>query len=305
MVARVALRRDANLKLDRWPGPAGGERTFEREIPSDQAEIQTVAVSPDGRFLATSEYFDGSAFRAARTEPTPLPVIRIWDAASGKVVQKLEGFGSTAISLSFSPDGRRLASAFHNDTVLVWDVSRGARPQGARKRLSPAQMERLWKDLGSADAATAYTALTALQESPEEAVAFVGRHVRSVPAAAADRVRQLIRKLESARFAEREASEKELKVAAAQFRTTLKKAAKEPPTLEVRRRLEAVLSAAPAPLPFESLRTLRSIHLLERIGSVEAQRELRTVAEGAAEAQETLAAKEALLRLSLRVDAAR
>src|SRR5262249_27635923 len=55
VVARICLRLDGNLKLDKWPSPIRGEKgDIERVIPFDQPEIKTLAVSPDGRFLATS-----------------------------------------------------------------------------------------------------------------------------------------------------------------------------------------------------------------------------------------------------------
>jgi WD40 repeat protein len=300
VIARWGLCQDGNTKLGEWPVVDKHSKMVERETPFNQSYVQALAVSPDGRFVATSEQFNYQHHRADPTKPVPLPVIRIWEAGTGKEVQRLEGFRSAPPSLAFSPDGRRLASAFWNDTVLVWDVSRAARPEATRQKLTPEQLDKLWDNLALADGAKAYSALSALQEAPEEAVEFLARHVRPVPGADATRVQRLIQDLNSDEFTEREAGTKELKTLAARFRTTLRKALKDPASPEVKRRLETILSDAPRQLPVESLRMLRSIQTLERIGSAEALRVMNVLADGAPDAHETLAAQIALHRLTLR-----
>ena len=211
VITRLCLHRDGNINLAKWPMP---RKDGTREMALGQAEIVALAISPDGRFVATSEVFHLQPNRVYTDKPVPLPIIRIWDAATGKEAQKLEGFRSMARSLTFSPDGRRLASSFYNDTVLIWDVSRAARSEGTRKKLAADQMAKLWGDLALADGAKAYTPQH-FQEAPDEAVDFLTRHVRSVPTADANRVQRLIDGLESERFAEREVSTKELKALAA------------------------------------------------------------------------------------------
>lgn len=295
VIARLCLHRDGNVKLAKWPdpGPKG-----ELQMTVSQAEIEALAVSPDGRFVAASEQFTNAPYRALSPKPLPWPVICIWEAATGKEVQRLEGFRSVPLSLSFSPDSHRLASSFRNDTVLIWDVSQATRP-GA-KRLTPDLMEKFWGDLALADGAKAYSAMIAFQEAPGEAVDFLARHVRPVPVASANRVQQLIKNLDSDRFTEREASAKELKTLAVQFRIILRNALNGPASPEVKRRLEAILAETPRQLPIESLRTVRSIQTLERIGSAEARRALGVLADGTPEAHETLAAQTALQRLTMR-----
>lgn len=67
-----------------------------------------LAWSPDGKILA-----------AARS------VISLWNVESGKAVRILEGHQDFVRALTFSPDGRRLASASMDKTIRIWDRETG------------------------------------------------------------------------------------------------------------------------------------------------------------------------------------
>jgi WD40 repeat protein len=69
--------------------------------------ITGLAVSPDGRWLATTGS-DGAS---------------LWSAADGKLLTKLVGHQGQAASAAFTPDGRRLVtSGEHDFTVRVWEL---------------------------------------------------------------------------------------------------------------------------------------------------------------------------------------
>ncbi|HEY4424404.1 MAG TPA: hypothetical protein VGN10_09370 [Pyrinomonadaceae bacterium] len=73
------------------------------------ADINSVAFSPDGRFVVTASA-DGTA--------------RVWDAATGVSRGELRGHSGTVNSASFSPDGKFIVTAGNDATVRLWDAGR-------------------------------------------------------------------------------------------------------------------------------------------------------------------------------------
>ncbi len=60
---------------------------------NNDAGVTSVAISPDGRYVAA-----GSLDR----------VVRIWDAGSGVLVERLRGHRDSVYSVAFTPDGKGL-----------------------------------------------------------------------------------------------------------------------------------------------------------------------------------------------------
>ncbi|MCU0515554.1 MAG: hypothetical protein MUC60_01580 [Oscillatoria sp. Prado101] len=59
--------------------------------------------------------------------------MKIWDAATGKVLATLKGHSDTTRSSVFSPDGKWIAVASADNTVKIWDATNG-KPLATRER---------------------------------------------------------------------------------------------------------------------------------------------------------------------------
>src|SRR5262249_29991478 len=116
-------------------------------------------------------------------------------------------------------------------------------------------------------------------------------------------VKQLLGELDNERFAVRQAASRELAELGEQIAPALRRALQGKPPLEVHKRVNALLERAliadrgtvrSAPL----LRTLRSIRLLDRLGTPAAIEILRRLAAGPPAARITREASEAVQRLA-------
>jgi len=91
-------------------------RTLQRAgapLAHDQADIQSVAVSPDGRRWVTSA--------------APPRTLVLWtDTGSTITHQDLEGHDKEVSSAAFSADGLRIATGGHDGTVRLWNAKTGA-----------------------------------------------------------------------------------------------------------------------------------------------------------------------------------
>lgn len=85
------------------------QQVWQTEMQRDLG-LTTLAVSPDGRVLATGSGFED-------------PAIRIWDAESGRLLFQLAGHTGFVSHLAFSKDGRQLISAAADQTVRIWNTS--------------------------------------------------------------------------------------------------------------------------------------------------------------------------------------
>ncbi len=107
-----------NDKTKLWDITAG------RELKSLSGGHPTF--SPDGKTIATT---DNSRVKLAPNSNTSAlngkGYVRLWDVSTGRELQTLQGHLAGVNNISFSPDGKTLASASSDNTVRIWDIATG------------------------------------------------------------------------------------------------------------------------------------------------------------------------------------
>lgn len=79
-------------------------------LASETEFISVLALSPDGRYVATC---------------ADTGIIKLLERATGQVVRVLEGHESFVASLAFSADSSQLASGSYSGSVFLWNVETG------------------------------------------------------------------------------------------------------------------------------------------------------------------------------------
>src|SRR5262249_55545347 len=131
-----------------------------------RAWVYCLAWSPDGGTLVSG--CEGRTVGAGSRERA----IIAWDVAAGKARRRLLGHHGTVNAVGFAADGRTLASASSDTTVLLWEATRLA-PEKRAADLGPAELERFWSALGGASAPAAFRAVCALAGSSRQSVPFL------------------------------------------------------------------------------------------------------------------------------------
>jgi hypothetical protein len=249
--------------------------------------------------------------------------LRIHDLHSGDRLWEHKEPNGFVESFTFSPDGRLLAAACRDARVMVWEVGSGAKSANPQP-LDAGDLERLWSDLeerAAADprvedwrenpvslwkdgakckSARAYEAIGKLVADPERSLPFLKKHLQAASPADAERLGRLIADLDSEEFRKREAASRELSMLGAAAEPALRTAISRKPTLEMRKRLEALLRDLARKQKRLGMAGLRAIQVLECIGTKDAQQGLKDLAEGTGGAPGTRDAGAALQRIQAR-----
>jgi WD40 repeat protein len=270
--------------LELWRMPDGQEvGSFKVEADAHGRDPAPLAFSPDGKLLAAAD--------ASRE-------IYIWELATRDRIRVFRGHQKAVTSLAFSPDGRTLLSGSEDATMLLWDVSGAGR---AAVTLTPKQLADYWDALADADSDIAAGAIEVLLGTPQQAVELLDQRLTPGEVHDVDDLPKLIAELGGDDVRAALASAVRLKAYGVKASPALFKALAERPSPAVRRRIEDVLkSIGEFPIPPETLRRTRAIQVLERIGSEDAVRILKRLAEANPSTTSSLDAQEALERLERR-----
>lgn len=107
------------------------------EPESVDAGVTSVAISRDGRLVAAGSLDT---------------VVRIWDVATGQLIERLNGHRDSVYSVAFTPDGMGLVSGSLDRTLKRWDVSpllkSGARNTPLAQGVSPSGVQNGKKEGG-------------------------------------------------------------------------------------------------------------------------------------------------------------
>jgi WD40 repeat protein len=107
----MASSRDQHLRF--WDTATGKEiRQVKLPLQTRFISLQTVTYSPDGKLLAGGGNLDDGS-------------IRVWEAANGSEVCKLEGHGKQVFSVAFAPDSKTLASCGQDKVIRIHDLATG------------------------------------------------------------------------------------------------------------------------------------------------------------------------------------
>ena len=250
-------------KLIFWEAARG---TLVRRIeqPDDlRPERSAVSFSPDGRYLACCEGRDAAT---------------LWEVRSGQVVRRFRDHEGSVVGVCFLDGGRQVLTASHDHTLLLWDR--------AIMRPGPATggLEAMWKELlGTAEEAHAST--WQMVRTPGSAT-FLAKRLAPIPRSEdhglGKRIERWIGDLSAKAPATRETALNDLLAnmddAEGPILRAAKSATPSKPSPELDPLMKRVFERRHSP---ERLRADRALAVLEYLGTDEARKVLKGIADGA------------------------
>jgi WD40 repeat protein len=275
------------------------------EVASGKSVLGLTVSSPgkgmdDARCLSFSR--DGVLLAAGTLDGA----IVLWEAATGKEMARFTGPAGTVSGLAFTRDGRLLASAGEDGSVFLWDLASAwnAQRQLPPPKLTLGEAASRWDDLLEDDATVAYRAMSELAGARAKAVTLLKQRLRPLAKTLEEHLKRLIVDLDDDDPKVRDRASKELESFGSDAEKALYLALAKKPSAEVQARARAILDHLSDRKEFalagESLRQVRAVQVLERIGTPEARELLETLSKGPSGTWPTHQAKQALARLALR-----
>jgi hypothetical protein len=167
---------------------------------------------------------------------------------------------------------------------------------------SEGELEKLWSELADWQPRRAHRAMARLEESPAQTVGFLAKKLRPEHSADPAHIEALVAQLDDDDFAVRNGARKELEMLGKAAEPALQQALERNPSLNLAYLITGLLGrldAGPLVNSSDSLRKLRAVAVLERIGTPDARNLLESLASGADWSSQTREARQALARLKM------
>lgn len=230
--------------------------------------------------------------QSARTDKGLPAALELWEVATG--TRRWESLLDRPVTdLRASPCGRYVATVRADTPLYLWDVF--GEVSDPRPEPKPADLPRLWADLGWPEAERAFATVRTLVQHPDTAVKLLGSKLKPVEVPKPGWVQERIGRLNDRDFRTRDGAERELAAVADLIADTLRKAAEAgADTEEADERLERLVARADRPADW--LRAVRGVEVLEYAAGDAAGELLRRLAGGVESAFLTREATAALRR---------